>query len=66
MIKNLLPEDVEKIRSAYDSIESPCHYCDFRDGLQCNAFDEKILEDSPGVYIPCDDCEQFAIDAGLS
>ena len=56
-MKNLSQADIEKIRSAYDNIESPCHWCDFREDHYCTAYGQSITEDSQDVFIPCPDCE---------
>ena len=59
---NITKEDFEKILWAYGDIESPCHYCPFRNDHFCNIYKTQIVEDSPDVFFPCSECENSVLD----
>lgn len=50
--------DREAILQAYRDIESPCHYCKFREDHTCTFYGLEIVEDSQDIFIPTAECEE--------
>jgi len=62
MNNRLSDAEIAALAAAYKHIESPCHYCENRDGSRCRLFDVELTEDSPDVFIPCQACEEIALE----